>query len=342
MSPGGRAAAAATWRRGRSGPALVALLLVAGLGACGPRGGGSTSGSGDGLPEAARLDTAVFADSATALIADTDTAAIAGSDGLAVAETSPAQRRLPGYRAEVVAGATALARLRAALGPAGFATLLKVNRRDAGHVRSGDTLVVPDSITMALDSTARMLALSPFPLRIGSAPPGKLMLVSLRVQAFAAYDSGTLVRWGPTSTGRRAAQTPVGLYHANWKSRRRVSTVNREWLLEWCVNLESLRGISLHRYELPGRPASHSCVRLLEDDAIWIHGWVGSWRLGGRPGQILEHGTPVVIFGSYAYDARPPWTLLPADSTATIVPPAEVADALAPHLAELSASRPSP
>ena len=45
-----------------------------------------------------------------------------------------------------------------------------------------------------------------------------------RVQAFAAYDSGALVRWGPTSTGRREMPTPARLFHTNWKARQRTST----------------------------------------------------------------------------------------------------------------------
>jgi len=33
------------------------------------------------------------------------------------------------------------------------------------------------------------------------------------------------------------------------------------------------RGHSFHQYELPGHPASHGCIRLLERDATWIYDW---------------------------------------------------------------------
>jgi hypothetical protein len=242
-----------------------------------------------------------------------------------------------------IRGAPGLARLRRGLGSERFASVLKVNRVDLGHVRDGDTLVVPDSATMALDSTARLLALSPFPRALG---PGhaekKLLLVSLRVQAFAAYDSGALARWGPTSTGRETLQTPVGLYHTNWKDRVRTSTFNEEWLLEWYVNLQNFEGISLHKFELPGRPASHSCVRLQEDDAMWIYDWVEEWTLGKDPRVILRPGTPVVVFGQYAFHDRAPWKRLDADSTATTVTLDEVEEALELHLPRVRASGPAP
>ena len=150
--------------------------------------------------------------------------------------------------------------------------MLRLNRVDLGHARQGDTLVVPSVFDWA--------RLAPFPdtLPAGGVPP-RLLVVSARVQAFGAYEAGRLVRWGPTSTGRQEKPTPPALYHANWRQRTRTSTFNDEWILHWYVNLSNFDGISLHQYELPGRPASHSCVRLLEDDAAWLYHWVETWKL---------------------------------------------------------------
>ena len=119
----------------------------------------------------------------------------------------------------------------------------------------------------------------------------------MAMQAFAAYDSGRLVRWGPISSGRIEKPTPVGLYHANWKARTRTSTIDEAWLLHWVVNIDSHGGISIHEYELPGRPASHSCVRLLERDARWVYHWVELWALGADHRHIDHEGTPIVVFG---------------------------------------------
>ena len=253
------------------------------------------------------------------LSASRDTAAAAT---LAAPETVWAPR----YSIVPVEGPKGLRRLQKELGPERFAVVLKVNRIDLAHVRDRDSLIVPDSV-------ASFLALSPFPRELSSQRARhKLLLVSLRVQAFGVYDSGALARWGPTSTGRESVPTPEGLYHTNWKEKQRVSTFNDEWLLKWYVNLENFLGISLHEYDLPGYPASHSCVRLHADDAQWLYGWAETWRLDTDGRHILQHGTPVVVFGRYTYHRRPPWKRLAVDSTATDISLAEIEEALRAYL----------
>ena len=172
--------------------------------------------------------------------------------------------------------------------------------------------------------------LSPFPDTLPAAGlPPKLLVVSARVQAFGAYEAGRLVRWGPTSTGRQEKATPPGLYHANWRQRTRASTFNDEWVLHWYVNLSNFDGISLHQYELPGRPASHSCVRLLEDDAEWLYRWVDTWKLvPGDRRKVLVQGTPVAVLDEYAFGRRRPWKRLPDDPRATTLGAGEIAAAL--------------
>ena len=228
------------------------------------------------------------------------------------------------YRAVRVADRRGLKTLWSDLGPERFRLVLAINRRDSLHVRDGDSLMVP------LDSTLGLMDVAPFPRRLPSARErGKLLLVSRRVQAWAAYDGGQLVRWGPTSTGRESLQTPEGLYHTNWKDRDRTSTFNDEWRLQWYVNLENYLGISFHLFDLPGYPASHSCVRLLENDARWIYAWSESWTLDPRrPSVIVKEGTPVLVFGAFAYRKRYPWRALAADSSATDVPLFEIEAAL--------------
>jgi len=218
----------------------------------------------------------------------------------------------PHYRALKLAGNQTLTELENALGARKFALFLKVNRIDLAHVRDTDTLAVPDSTLDTLD-------LAPLPLQLANAAAiPKLLLVSLRVQAFGAYEDGHLVRWGPVSTGKKATPTPAGLYHANWKAKQRYSTVDDSWFLKWCVNIEVHEGISLHEYELPGRPASHSCVRLGPDDAQWVYGWCDQWKLDGA-GKLAAPGTPVLVFGDYAWGARAPWKNLAEDPLAASV-----------------------
>lgn len=252
----------------------------------------------------------------------------APAESSAVWQPAPPPTPQPAFRGVRVAGPSGLRKLRRDLGEERFSTVLKLNRLDLDHVRDGDTLVVPDSVR-------ELRAYSPFPEASPSADSlPKLVLVSLRVQAFAAYEGGALVRWGPTSTGRKELPTPRGLYHTNWKAKSRTSTVNDEWLLKWCVNIQNQMGISFHQYDLPGYPASHSCVRLLEDDAKWMYDWAGEWKLSEDRRQVIEQGTPVVIFGEYGFGEEPPWKRLPADPAAAAVAPGDLGRTLATFLPE--------
>ena len=62
----------------------------------------------------------------------------------------------------------------------------------------------------------------------------------------------------------------------------------------------------MHEFDLPGKPASHACVRLYAKDAEWIYYWAEQWMLNEEH-KIIAFGTPVVIFGDYPFDGRKPW-----------------------------------
>jgi lipoprotein-anchoring transpeptidase ErfK/SrfK len=230
------------------------------------------------------------------------------------------------YRTYVIKGAKSLMQIKAEIGEETMAAVLKLNRVDAGHIRKGDTLLIPEDFS-------DLSKLSPFPSEIEQARDvPRLLLVSRRVQAFGAYEFGRIVRWGPTSTGKKSTPTPAGLYHTNWRSKATRSTVNSAWLLRWYFNLDNAKGISIHEYELPGYPASHSCIRLLADDAAWFYGWADEWKLSTDRRQIVGYGTPVLVFGEYVYGEKPPWQQLATDNCATTVTSGELEEALLPHL----------
>lgn len=209
--------------------------------------------------------------------------------------------------------------LRRALEPERFAAMLRVNRMDSRRVARADSLVVP--------GPGRTIPDQPFPAVLGGAASlPKLVVVALRVQAFAAYESGRLVRSGPVSSGSRRAPTPRGLFSVNWKARTHVSTIDTSWVMHWTMNFHAREGWALHQYVLPGLPASHQCVRLLEDDARWLHGWVEPWRVSPDGRERLAHGTPVAIVGAYGFGKRRPWRTLPEDPAATRLRPEELAE----------------
>jgi lipoprotein-anchoring transpeptidase ErfK/SrfK len=210
-----------------------------------------------------------------------------------------------------------LKELTEAVGKNNLDTVLRINRIDKAHVRTGAVLSIPSDFNYA--------ALSPFPERIetiSSLP--KMILVSQTVQAFAVYENGTQIKWGPTSSGKKSTPTPNGLFNANWKGKEVISTSNDEWILKWNVNIANFLGVSLHQYELPGYPASHSCVRLFEEDAFWIYNWVDQWTLSDDGADVLAKGTPVLLFGQYDYAGIPPWKKLSENPTATTVELSEI------------------
>ena len=236
------------------------------------------------------------------------------------------------YHRYPIEDASSLKALRDSIGEEHLTTVLKLNRIDLRHARRGDTLMVADSLR-------DLLALSPFPSTLNAVRGvPTLLLVSRRVQAFAAYEQGRLVRWGPTSTGKRSTPTPAALYYANWRMKSRRSTDNPAWLLEWYVNFENFRGISFHKYGLPGYPGSHACVRLLEEDARWIYDWTTLWILSRDRSKALAQGTPVIVFGDYAYGETPPWKKVSDDPLAAIITMDEIEAMLHLYLAPLQAA----
>jgi hypothetical protein len=81
--------------------------------------------------------------------------------------------------------------------------ILAINRIDYAKLNKTDTLIVPDTII-----TDRMYY-SDFPENIPLLDSvKKILFFSYRIQAFAAYENGKLVRWGPTSMGKQSTPNP--------------------------------------------------------------------------------------------------------------------------------------
>ncbi len=186
--------------------------------------------------------------------------------------------------------------------PAQLAILEKLNRADVEHLPRLKEIIVPDRWDL------RELDYSPLPQRsLWTGRFAKAFVVHQPMQVFGAYEEGTLVRWGPVSSGGARRPTPAGLFHLNWKSKGRHSTVNPDWFLRWYFNFVNEHGISFHEYALPGRPASHGCVRLLGRDGRWLYQWDDEWELGEKGRSIKTAGTPVWILGEYDYQQDVPW-----------------------------------
>ncbi len=191
--------------------------------------------------------------------------------------------------------------------PAQQSVLFAVNRVDSANITRRDTLIVPADMSGELNSY------SPYPASLKFLNGvHKIIFFSYPAQYFAAYENGYLVLSGPTSMGRKKDPTPTGIFYTNWKAEETRSTFNDEWELKWNFNIQNKEGIGFHQYALPGYPASHSCLRLLESDAKYLYNWADQWIIKGTD-DIKAHGTPVVVFGTYPFGSPRPWLQLAKD-----------------------------
>jgi hypothetical protein len=159
----------------------------------------------------------------------------------------------------------------------------------------------------------------------------KIIFFSYPTQTFATYENGDLIYTGPTNMGRKKDPTPTGLFFTNWKAEKTTSTFNDEWDLRWNFNIANKLGVGWHQYELPGYPASHSCLRLQEKDAKYLYNWADQWILKDDE-NVLVKGTPVIVFGKYDFDAPKPWLQLAQNPKALNISASEIENATKPYL----------
>lgn len=209
-------------------------------------------------------------------------------------------------------------------------TILAINRLDMKNIWRADTLSIPNKIE------TDFLKYSPFPLTSEILKDVKKMVIfSYPIQAYGVYENGILTKWGPTSMGKKTAKTKTGLMFANWKKELAISTVKSEWKLPYNVNVHNFLGIGWHQYDLPGFPASHSCLRLLMDDAKWMYNFADTWVLNKGGATVKANGTPVLVFGEYGWGKAKPWKLLSKNPKATEITDEQLTVEIQPHISKI-------
>ncbi|MEO8534345.1 MAG: L,D-transpeptidase [Flavobacterium sp.] len=204
-----------------------------------------------------------------------------------------------------------------------------LNRTDKANIAKMDSIIVPN------DFSGDLVYYLPFPLHVASLEEvSKVLIFSYPAQVFAAYENGELVYTGPTNMGRKKDQTPTGLFFTNWKAEKTTSTFNDEWDLKWNFNIENKLGVGFHQYELPGYPASHSCLRLLEKDAKYLYKWADEWILKDAE-NVKVKGTPVIVFGSYNFDGPKSWFELVKNPKAMDISESEIDTQVKPFLKDI-------
>lgn len=201
-----------------------------------------------------------------------------------------------------------------------------INRTDKSNLSKLDSIVIPNDF-----SNDKLLYL-PFPLEVTYLKDvAKVLLFSYPTQTFGAYENGFLTYSGPTNMGRKKDKTPLGLFFTNWKAEQTTSTFDDEWKLKWNFNIENKLGVGFHEYSLPGLPISHSCLRLLEKDAKFLYEWADEWILADSE-NVQVKGTPVIVFGNYAYDEPKPWLQQIKNPKALDLNEARIENEIAPFL----------
>jgi lipoprotein-anchoring transpeptidase ErfK/SrfK len=203
---------------------------------------------------------------------------------------------------------------------------IAVNRTDKAFFTKMDSVIIPT------DMSGDIAFYLPFPVEVPYlADVDKILFFSYPTQTFAAYENGILIYTGPTNMGRKKDQTPTGLFFTNWKAEETISTFDDEWKLLWNFNIENKKGVGFHQYDLPGYPASHSCLRLLEKDAKYLYEWADQWVLVDDE-NVKFKGTPVIVFGSYDFNAPKPWLQLVQNPKALTISESEMEKVTAPFL----------
>jgi hypothetical protein len=204
-----------------------------------------------------------------------------------------------------------------------------VNRTDSAHFAKMDSVIIPDDIS------GDLVFYLPFPLNVDYIKDvEKIIFFSYPAQAFATYEKGQLTYTGATNMGRKNDPTTTGLFFTNWKAEKTISTVNDEWELLWNFNIANKDGIGWHQYEMPGYPASHSCLRLQEKDAKHLYNWADEWILASKD-SVQVKGTPVIVFGNYNFDAPKPWWQLVTNPKVLDISEKEMKQQVAPYLDEI-------
>jgi hypothetical protein len=148
-------------------------------------------------------------------------------------------------------------------------TVARFNRIDRRHVYPGMTIKIPENITEVLDYT-------PMPLMYEKARThSKYILLDVTEQWIGAYEYGKLAFSMPAATGMEGHLTPLGMfniyaYHRNhtsslYKTAQGTQQYPMDFGLLFYID-KTHSSYWIHARDLPGRPASHGCVGLFDEN----------------------------------------------------------------------------
>jgi hypothetical protein len=207
--------------------------------------------------------------------------------------------------------------------------IARFNRIDRRHIYPGMTIKVPDTIEDIRTYTPLPRFYQP------AARHEKYILVDVTEQWLGAYEHGKLVFSAPAATGKAKTETPIGLFQVETRHINHTSslykTANDEEqypmdnALRFHIGEDNV-SYWLHARDLPGKPASHGCIGLFDEemqqrvfgnpqkpvlmDSQKLYDWAaGEDEYGEDSGEAeeLEDGPIVEVRGSLPrYLDRPP------------------------------------
>jgi hypothetical protein len=205
----------------------------------------------------------------------------------------------------------------------------RFNRIDRRHVYPGMTIKAPDNIEDIRTYTPMPRMYQP------AVRHAKYLLVDITEQWLGAYEFGKLVFSTPAATGKATTETPVGIFRISTRHLNHTSslykTANDEEqypmdnALRFYIGPDNV-SYWLHARDLPGRPASHGCIGLFDEemqlrvfgtpqqpvlkDSHKLYAWAaGEDEYGEDSGEAeeLEDGPVVEVRGELPrYLDRPP------------------------------------
>ncbi|TWJ18791.1 L,D-transpeptidase family protein [Geobacter argillaceus] len=145
----------------------------------------------------------------------------------------------------------------------------RFNRVDRRHVYPGMTIKVPKDISLLKDY-------SPLPREYEPARRyDKYILVDLTEQWLGAYEHGRLKFSVPAATGKTGFETPTGTYQIDARHQTHTSSLYRtdddqdqypmDNAMRFYIAPDNV-AYWLHARDLPGKPASHGCIGLFDEE----------------------------------------------------------------------------
>ena len=138
------------------------------------------------------------------------------------------------------------------------------------------------------------------------------IVVSINTQHVSLYGSDGLIRTSSISTGMRGHPTPTGVFTVIGKERYHRSNIYSNAPMPFMQRI-TWSGVALHEGVLPGYPASHGCIRMGSEFAVFL--WKTT-KIGTRVIVTHNEPAPTEISNAKLFVPQPaPHTAAPAAAT---------------------------